>query len=224
MSKTRKQRGRGHGRPGSSKHRMNVVRKGHHKTHRHYRKHAYVSPRTMYALRATVPANQRSTLEAFKHASPRTKALREREKQENAAKAAKAQQEKSYMISMARKSAKNKRAANAVKAAEKRQAALNAQRVGREERAARFAEIRAMAHAGMVQYRKRKNALGLHGMEAALEDAMQHEQYEEVIRMLSGLGVHNHGPAAASAAASAAPARRERSMADVLAGHNSNDD
>lgn len=220
MSKTRKQRGRGHGRPGSSKQHMNVVRKSYRKSHRHFRKRGHVSPRTMYALRATVPANQRSTLKAFKHTSPRTKALREREKEENAAKAAKAQRDKSNMISMARKSAKSKKAANAAKASEDRQVALNAQRVGREARAARFAEVRAMAHAGMAQYRKRKNALGLHGMEAALEGAMQQQNYEEVIRMLSGLDVHNHGPASAAAG----PARRERSMADVLAGHNSNDD
>ena len=128
------------------------------------------------------------------------------------------------MISMARKSAKSKRAANVAKAAEDRQAVLNAQRADREARAARFAEIRAMAHAGMVQYRKRKNALGLHGMEAALEDAMHHEEYDKVIHMLSGLNFSNHAGPAASAAASAAPARRQRSMADVLAGHNSNDD
>jgi hypothetical protein len=221
MSKTRKQRGRGHGRPGSSKQRMNVVRKSHH-IRRHYLKGSKVSPRTMYALRATVPANQRSTLKAWRQTSPRTKALQERKKQENSKKEEIASREKAYMISMARKSAKSKRAANAAKAAEERQASLNAQRADREARAARFAEIRVMAHAGMVEYRKRKNALGLHGMEAALEDAMHHEQYEEVIRMLSGLGVDNHGPVAASAAAG--PARRQRTMADVLAGHNSNDD
>jgi hypothetical protein len=205
---------------------MNVVRKSHthRKSHRHFRKSRHASPRTMYALRASVPANQRASLEAFRTTSPRTKALKAYKKREAAAKANKAKRDKSTMISMARKSAKSKRAANAAKAAEERQASLNAQRADREARAARFAEIRAMAHAGMVEYRKRKNALGLHGMEAALEDAMHHEQYEEVIRMLSGLGVDNHGPVAASAAASAGPARRQRTMADVLAGHNSNDD
>lgn len=227
MSKTRKQRGRGHGRPGSSKQRMNVNHKSYRKSHRHFHKPGHVSPRTMYALRATVPANQRRTLKAWKRTSPRTKALQERKKQENAAKAAKAQQEKSYMISMARRTAKNTEAARVAKEKHDRQMRILRLAMERDTRADRLPEVRAKAESAVALLRAKKNSIGIRGMNDVLMALVADHNYNEIIAMLSGLSVHN-GPslaaASASAAASALPARRERSMADVLAGRNNNDD
>jgi hypothetical protein len=185
---------------------MNVVRKSYRKSHRHFRKRGHVSPRTMYALRATVPANQRSTLKAFKHTSPRTKALREREKQENEAKAAKAQRDKSSMISMARRTAKNAEAARVAKEKHDKQMRIIYQRIQRETRADRLPEVRAKAESAMVLFRAKKGALGMHGMADDLMAAVIGNKMDAVIAMLSGLSVHNgpgHAAASASAAASA---------------------
>ena len=208
MSKTRKQRGKGHGRPGSSKQHMNVVSKSHRHTHRKSYKPGHVSPRSMYAIRASVPAHARSTLKAWKRTSPRTKALQERERADAAQAAERARREKAYMISMARQSAKAANAARVAKEKHEKQLRVMDQRIERDTRADRLPEMRAKAESARVLLRSKKSALGMRGMADELMAAVVDHNYDAVIAMLSGLSVHN-GPSHAASASAAAHVHHE---------------
>lgn len=201
MSHTRKQRGKGHGRPRGSRRNV-VMNNGTHRRSHHPSRHpGHVSPRSMYALRASVRANQRSTLKAWKKTSPRTRQLKMRQQAEAAERVEKARRARASAMSMARQSAKASNAAKAAKEKHDNQMRIMQQRMERDTRADRLPEMRAKADSAMTLLRSKKGALGMRGMADELMAAVVDHNYDAVIAMLSGLSVHNGPSHAASASA-----------------------
>jgi len=165
-------------------------------THRKSYRPGHVSPRSMYAIRASVPAPMRQTLKMYRVMSPRTRAEKKFNAQEAARQEEKRRQEHRFKLSMKRASVA---AANAAEKHAKKMRILQ-QRIERDTRADRLPEMRAKAESAQALMRVKKGALGMQGMADELMAAVVDHNYDAVIAMLSGLSVHN-GPSHAASAA-----------------------